>query len=220
MASLGERVNRIEEGAISFFFAVMVLVTFVQVVLRYVFNEGFVWALELTTYCFAWMVLIGVSWGVKVNTHLGVDAFVKLFPAKGQRALVLFGCACCIAYAGILLAGAWEYIWKIYRIGIPTEDLYVPRVIVELLQGGQEYEEVPIPRWIPYAALPIGLALLLFRFCQAFWLILTGRRKTLIAGHEAEDMAEEAKHRIVSDEPGPQSVPNEPVPNEPPRGRR
>ncbi|MEX0758164.1 MAG: TRAP transporter small permease [Tistlia sp.] len=203
MQRAGEVVNRIEEGAISFFFAVMVLTTFVQVVLRYVFNTGFVWALELTTYCFAWMVLIGISWGVKINTHLGVDAFVRLFPGKAQRALVLFGCLCCIAYAGILLAGAWEYISKIYRIGIPTEDLYVPRVVVELFAGGEPDRPVPIPRWIPYAALPIGLALLLFRFCQAFWLIYTGERKTLIAGHEVEELAEEAQHRLVPDEPRP-----------------
>src|SRR5690554_5736421 len=109
----------------------MVLIAFLQVVLRYVFNAGFVWALELTTYCFAWMVLIGISWGVKVNTHLGVDTFVKLFPVRAQRALVLFGCLCYIAYAGIMLVGAWDYVSKIFRIGIPTEDLYVPRILVE-----------------------------------------------------------------------------------------
>lgn len=199
MQRVGEVVNRIEEGLISFFFATMVLITFVQVVLRYVFNEGFVWALELTTYCFAWMVLIGISWGVKINTHLGVDAFVKLFPGKLQRLLVLFGCLCCIAYAAILLVGAWDYIYKIFRIGIPTEDLYVPRALVELFTGAEDYEEWPIPRWIPYAALPIGMALLLFRFIQAFWLILKGERASLISGHEAEEMAEEARHRIVSD---------------------
>lgn len=207
MQRVGEVVNRIEEGAISFFFAAMVLITFIQVVLRYVFNSGFVWALELTTYCFAWMVLIGVSWGVKVNTHLGVDAFVRLFPGRPQRVLVLFGCLCCIAYAAILLAGAWEYISKIYRIGIPTEDLYVPRFLVELVQSGERYEQVPIPRWIPYAALPVGLALLLFRFCQAFWLILKGERRALIAGHEVEEMAEDAKHRLVSDDPRPDGRP-------------
>jgi C4-dicarboxylate transporter DctQ subunit len=91
-----------------------------------------------------------------------------------------------------MLAGAWEYISKIYRIGIPTEDLYVPRALVQLIGGEEDPDEVPIPRWIPYAALPIGLALLLFRFVQAFWLIATGRRRTLIAGHEVEEMADEA----------------------------
>ncbi len=202
MSKLGQIVNRIEEDLISFFFAAMVLVTFVQVVLRYVFNSGFVWALELTTYCFAWMVLLGISYGVKIGSHLGIDAFVKLFPARVERLLVLFACLCCIAYAAILLVGAWDYISKIYRIGIPTEDLYVPRVLVELLSGAADYEEVPIPRWIPYAALPLGLALLLFRFVQAFWLILTGRRARLIAGHEAEEMAEQAKQRSAEEPQG------------------
>ena len=45
----------------------MTLVTFSQVVARYVFNTGVVWALELTVYLFAWLVLLGMSYGVKVT---------------------------------------------------------------------------------------------------------------------------------------------------------
>ena len=67
----------------------MTLVTFSQVVARYVFNSGAVWALELTVYLFAWLVLFGMSYGVKVHAHIGVDAFAKLFPQPVQRILAL-----------------------------------------------------------------------------------------------------------------------------------
>ena len=48
-----------------------------------------VWALELTVYLFAWLVLFGMSYGVKVHAHLGVDAFVRLFGDGTRRVLGL-----------------------------------------------------------------------------------------------------------------------------------
>jgi C4-dicarboxylate transporter DctQ subunit len=188
-------VNRLEEGAMAFFLGVMVVITFSQVVARYVFNSGAVWALELTTYVFAWLVLIGVSYGVKVGAHLGVDAFVRIAPARYQRWLILLAALLCCVYAGIMLYGSWDYWSKIYRFGIDTEDLYVPRVIVEAIYGGPDYrhEPVGIDRWVPYAALPLGMALLLFRFIEALVMIATGRRATLIASHEAEDAVAEVQ---------------------------
>ena len=86
---LSRLVNRLEEGLIAFLLGTMTLITFSQVVARYVFNSGAVWALELTTYLFAWLVLIGVSYAVKIGGHLGVDAFVKILPSRQQRVLVV-----------------------------------------------------------------------------------------------------------------------------------
>ena len=180
MKTLGRIVNGLEEGFIALLFAAMTLVTFVQVVLRYVFNTGFVWAVELTTYLFAWMVLFGVSYGVKVSAHLGVDAFVRLFGTGTRRALGLVAVTAGLAYAAIMFVGGWNYVVGfLYTIGIESEDL-------------------PIPQWVPMAILPIGLALLFFRFAQVAWRILTGRQEGLLLGDEAaealkqhlDDMAE------------------------------
>lgn len=195
---LSRFVNRLEERLIAFFLGLMVVITFSQVVARYVFNTGAVWALELTTYVFAWLVLIGVSYGVKHSAHLGVDAFVRIFPARYQRWLILLGALLCCVYAGIMLYGSWDYWSKIYRFGIDTEDLYVPRIILEALGGPDyKYEPVGIDRWVPYAALPIGMALLLFRFVQAAVQIATGKRPNLIASHEAEEAVAEAKATVT-----------------------
>jgi C4-dicarboxylate transporter DctQ subunit len=39
------------------------------------FSTGFGWALELTTYLFAWLVLFGISYGIKVGAHIGIDVW-------------------------------------------------------------------------------------------------------------------------------------------------
>ena len=70
-------IERLEEGLLAFLLAVMVSITFMQVIARYIFNYSFVWALEVTTVLFAWLIFIGMSYGVRVGAHIGVDALVK-----------------------------------------------------------------------------------------------------------------------------------------------
>jgi C4-dicarboxylate transporter DctQ subunit len=173
---LGRIVDRLEEAIIALIFGVMVLVTFVQVVLRYVFNSGFVWALELTTYLFAWLVLFGISYGVKKNAHLGVDAFVRLFSPGPRRVMGLLAVAAGVLYGVLLLIGAYNYVFAfLFRIGIESEDL-------------------PIPQWLPMAILPIGLALLIIRFVQVGIRIATGRQEGLVLGDEAREAIETLGH--------------------------
>jgi C4-dicarboxylate transporter, DctQ subunit len=165
---LGRAVNALEEGIIALLFAAMTLVTFSQVVARYVFNSGMVWALELTQYLFAWLVLFGMSYGVKVHAHLGVDAFVRLFAEGTRRIMGLAAVAAGLIYAVILFIGSWQYVAKLHKIGIASEDL-------------------PIPQWVPMVILPIGVALLFLRLTQVGWQIWTRRQSGLLLGDEAAD---------------------------------
>jgi C4-dicarboxylate transporter DctQ subunit len=82
-------------------------VSFTQVVARYGFNSGWGGALEFTRILFAWLILFGMSYGIKIGAHLGVDAAIRLFPRKTfpcrrrVRGPVRF------AYAVILLYSDW-----------------------------------------------------------------------------------------------------------------
>ncbi len=194
---LGRAVNALEEGIIALLFAAMTIVTFAQVVARYVFNSGMVWALELTTYLFAWLVLFGMSYGVKVSAHLGVDAFVKLFGPGPRRIFGLLAVAAGLIYGGILLVGSWEYVGKLYKIGIESEDL-------------------PIPQWVPMAILPVGVALLMFRLGQVGGRIWTRRQDGLLLGDEAADAMKEhlddlAEGTAVVGGPQPSPAPRGPA---------
>jgi C4-dicarboxylate transporter DctQ subunit len=69
--------ERLEEWLIALLLAVMTCITFTQVIARYIFNYSFVWALELVTVLFAWLIFLGMSYGVRVPAHHGDDAQVK-----------------------------------------------------------------------------------------------------------------------------------------------
>ncbi|MFK7881113.1 TRAP transporter small permease [Roseobacter sp.] len=211
---LGRIVNEIEETAIALILGLMTILTFVNVVLRYGFNTGIIWGLEAVTFLFAWLVLFGVSYCVKVTAHLGVDAVINLFSPPVRRVLALFAAAVCLTYAALVLKGAWDY-WAPFAGFDATSGRWFPtgfedsrdqawyevvdmpmpewlRWIEPIFNQGEEYEK--IPRFIPYAMLPFGMALLLFRFLQATFRLVKGETTSLIVSHEAEDEVEAVKH--------------------------
>ena len=51
--------NKFEETVIALILGVMVVVTFINVVLRYGFNTGLIWGLELVSFLFAWLYCSG-----------------------------------------------------------------------------------------------------------------------------------------------------------------
>ena len=110
--------GRLEEGAIAFLLAAMTLLTFVQVVLRYVFNSGLVWALEATFYLFAWLIMIGISYCVRVHAHIGIDLVVKMMPAAPRKVVGLVAVALALLYAGLMFWGSWNYTDRMMMLGI------------------------------------------------------------------------------------------------------
>jgi C4-dicarboxylate transporter DctQ subunit len=160
--------HRLEEGLIAVLLAVMTLITFVQVVARYVFNYSFVWALELTTFLFAWLIFLGMAYGVRVGSHIGVDTLVKSLGPRAARVAGGAAAFLCLVYAVIIFYGSWQYVAKMYEIGILAQDL-------------------PIPQWVPRLALLVGFGLLILRFAEALFRIATGRETRMQIADEAVD---------------------------------
>ncbi|SPH18169.1 C4-dicarboxylate TRAP transporter small permease protein DctQ [Defluviimonas aquaemixtae] len=192
---VGRFINSIEETLIALLLGLMTVITFANVIARYVLNTNLLWALEATVFLFAWLVLLGASYVVKISGHLGVDVVARMMSAPRRRVMTLVAAAICIVYALLLLIGSWTY-WSPFigqQAWYEVNDILMPdwlRFIEPIMNEGEPYEK--LPRFIPYAALPIGMALLTFRFVQAAWRVWTGEGDLLIASHEAEDMVEEA----------------------------
>ncbi|MEZ5652191.1 MAG: TRAP transporter small permease [Burkholderiaceae bacterium] len=187
--------DAIEETFIAATLGAMTLITFANVIARYVFNTNILWALEATVFLFAWMVLIGASYGVKKNLHIGIDILVNAFPERVRRAITLLAVLACIVFCVLLLKGSWDYWWPFAtkRSFMETNDVPLPdfmQFLATWFNEGERYEK--LPRFIPYFCLPLGMLLLLLRFLQAGWRIATGRQALLIAAHEAESVIEAA----------------------------
>lgn len=187
-SKLARVIDNIEETSIATCLGLMTLITFANVVARYLFNSNILWALELTVFLFAWLILMGASYAVKHHLHIGVDIVIDRVSEKTRRTLALMSVAACIAFSVLLLIGSWDY-WYPFateRAWLETDDIPMPDALQFMstwLNEGEAYEK--LPRMIPYLALPLGMALLLFRFVQLAWHVWTGKVSTIIANHEA-----------------------------------
>ena len=200
--------DRLEETLIASIIGLMAIVTFANVVARYIFNSNILWAQELTVFLFAWLVLLGACYAVKKTAHLGVDLLINSLSPAMRKVIGLIAAAICLSFAFLMLKGAWDY-WANFAnlpgtdgrwFPLGFEDEFRPkgwyevndvprpeilRFLDVIFNEGEAYEK--IPRFIPYAILPISMAILLCRFGQAAWLIWTGKSDRLIASHDAEE---------------------------------
>ncbi len=214
--SHAKRARGFEENAIAVLLGLMVVVTFVNVILRYVFNTALIWGLEITLILFAWLVIFGISYGVKKTIHLGVDALTAQLSTGPRRATALFAAVVCLIYAALMMKGAWDY-WAPFAGLYPTDGRWFPlgfdetardrafyvtdqvpmpgflRFLEGLINQGEAYDK--LPRVVPYAILPVGIALFLYRLIQATWRVATGRQETMIVSHEVEDELDALKKK-------------------------
>jgi C4-dicarboxylate transporter DctQ subunit len=148
-----EVINRLEEWLMASLLAFMTVLTFIQVVMRYVFNTGWVWSLEATTYSFAALVLIGMSYGVRTKTHIATDLVTRKLSEPLQRYVAIVAIVACIAYALLMLYGSVILVDRLMTLGNAARD-------------------IPAPKWLLTATMPLGFALLTYRFFEAGWLLL------------------------------------------------
>ncbi len=165
--SIGTRalsaVNRLEEAFMALALAFMTLLTFIQVVLRE-FGMGWVWSLEATTYTFAWLVLVGMSYGVRTKSHIAVDLVARKLPTPQRRLVALAAVALCLVYCGFMFYGG---------------SIFVDRLMIL----GNNARDIPLPRWLLTGIMPVAFALLAFRFLEVGWAVLKGTQITLTADH-------------------------------------
>jgi C4-dicarboxylate transporter DctQ subunit len=174
-------------------------------------------------FLFAWLVLMGASYGVKNLVDIGVDAVLNAVSPLKRKIMAMISVSACIVFAGLLLIGSWNY-WYPFateQAWYETEDIPMPDSL-RFIEGwvnecgtteepssdadaacrqafeeetGDEYYPIiyeKIPRFIPYLALPLGMALLTLRFLQLGWRVATGELDKIITSHEVEDELEEA----------------------------
>lgn len=218
---MGKVVNEIEETVIAVLLGLMTIITFANVIARFAFNSNILWALELTVFLFAWLVLLGASYAVKTHSHLGVDAIVNLLAPKPRRVLALISVAACLVFSLLMLKGAYDY-WAVFADLPPTSGRWfptgldmkarsqsfyevqdVPMVawlswLEPLINYGEAYEK--LPKVVPYLVLPLSMALLVYRFAQVAVQIWRGKTDRIVASHEVEDDMEEARARATEGE--------------------
>jgi len=97
--------------AVSWLTLLMVIVTFIVVVLRYVFDVGWIALQESITYMHAMVFLIGASWAVQQEAHVRVDIFYSRFSSKTKAWIDMLGSLLLLLPVMVFIGWiSWEYV--------------------------------------------------------------------------------------------------------------
>lgn len=107
---------------------VILVVTFAQVVARFVFGSPFFWTEELARYCYVWLSFVGAVVVTANRTHIAVELFEQRLGRVPRLVLNCFGLVAVIATCAVLTIGGWTALLELTgsspALGIPTVVLY------------------------------------------------------------------------------------------------
>ena len=122
------RAERLVEWLMALALAVMVVLIFGNVVLRYVFNTGLAWAEELSRLMFVWLIFLGAILALRRHAHLGVELLQARLPRPARR-------VCAVVSHFLILYGLWLFLkgsWEQSKIGMNTYStvMHYPTVLM------------------------------------------------------------------------------------------
>jgi TRAP-type C4-dicarboxylate transport system permease small subunit len=95
------------EILISVMLAVMIILLFMNVKLRYLFSKGFAWSEEIARLCFIYLVYLGSIGAMRDNRHLLIESILVRIPPLAQKILYALIQGIIIWLMYILTAGSW-----------------------------------------------------------------------------------------------------------------
>lgn len=137
-------INNFEEYFCVWSLAIMTILVFIQVVMRYVFRNSLSWSEELARYIFLWLSWIGASYAVKERSHFRVEMFANKLKGRSRQVFELF----------VLL------VWFGFCVFLAYQGSAVTR---HLLTRGQISAAMEIPMAYAYASVPVGAGLMALR---------------------------------------------------------
>lgn len=125
---------------------VIVLIMATNVILRYLFSVGTVWAQELEWHLLVPLILFGMSYAMRHGEHVRVDILYAKFPERTKHIVDFISALLCAALSVLVIWFSLHYIEQAYVIDEGSPD-----------PGGIPH------RYLIKSLIPIGFALLLLQ---------------------------------------------------------
>jgi len=139
--------NNFEEYIGAILLIIIVILGFLQVLLRYVFNLPLAWTEESMVFLFVWFVYFGASACTKRNKHLRIEMFMNKLSPFIQRRVELFVDILWIFFCLVIFWMGFKVFYSAFihpSYSIATH----------------------VPRWLGFAVVPVGMLLMGVRVFQ------------------------------------------------------
>ena len=128
-----------------------------MVFVRAVLGQSSIWQTEFVTFSIVAATFLGAPYILLTRGHVAVDVVPLLLHGTARRAIYLVGSAVALAFCAIFLYGAVPWWHETWQTGQTTPSIWRARL------------------WIPYLAVPVGLALLCLQLLAEMYVVATRR---------------------------------------------
>ncbi len=129
--------DKLEERILAASLVFTVLLIFLQVVMRYVFNNSLSWSEELARFIFIWQIWYGISITVRRKKHIQVELILNLLKGGGRKVLQFFIVLISIGFCLFMTVTGWAIM----------QNLIVKNTLSPAMR---------IPLWTVYLSLPFS----------------------------------------------------------------
>lgn len=150
--------EKLEEYIMVVMVVVMTALIFIQVVMRYIFQNSLAWTEELARYLFLWSIWLGASYGIRTKGHIRLTVLTAKFNQKVQAVIEVVVNIIWFLFVVFLIVKGYELVAKIYS-------------------SGQISTALHLPMWIAYASVPVGCTLMAFRMLQSGYKAIKGKKE-------------------------------------------
>ena len=117
---IDECLGRLEQGLLALALSLMVIVAFLQILLRNLFATGLSWGDELVRYCVIWVGFLGAALATKEGKHIGMDVISRWL--SPERRVLLQGLTHLVSamISAALTLAAVKFLRMEVQIGVKT----------------------------------------------------------------------------------------------------
>ena len=149
--------KNLEIAFISIITALISILMFMQVILRYCFSTSIAWVEEVVVYMNIWIAFIGVGYSMKHGTDMKMD-FSSVLPAKLNKVTQYIS----------------EIIFLLFYVMIARAGFIV---IASMVARGQRSPAARIPLYVVYSALLVGALIAIARYIQKVYIRVAERKE-------------------------------------------
>ncbi len=157
-------IDRVEQILLVTLLSSMILIAFLQIILRNLFSTGLAWGEPLIRNLVLWIGFIGATLATREGKHINIDLVSKWLPSRGKNLVPLTTHLFSLSICSLLTYAALKFIKNEAEMG---------NIIF-----------LNIPTWIPGMILPITFGLMTFRFGLRFFKNLSTMGKGIPMQHQ------------------------------------
>ncbi len=110
--------------------SILIILTFLGVIWRYIFNQPFTWLEEVQLACMVWIVFAGGGAAFRTGNHTAIEMVVDLLPKAAQKVVQVLISIVVVVVIGYLFINTVSFIQLFLKSGRSTSMLHIPYALV------------------------------------------------------------------------------------------